>query len=177
MINYNNIISSINYYKGCGFTQINAPWIVPSYILDITKPVQSNSILLQDKKQGLVASGEQSFLFMIASGELPRGRYQTVTPCFRDDNVDQIHQKWFLKNELIETDIVNEYELEKVTGLALNFFRKYLPNTEAVVTDIGFDIEYMGIELGSYGIREHLGYRWIYATGCAEPRLSILIGE
>lgn len=30
-------------------------------------------------------------------------------------------------------------------------------------------------ELGSYGIRECEYLKWIYATGCADPRLSKII--
>ena len=35
-----------------------------------------------------------------------------------------------------------------------------------------YDIDYHGIELGSYGIRHCQFLNWIYGTGCAEPRLS-----
>ena len=41
-----------------------------------------------------------------------------------------------------------------------------------------YDIESCnGIELGSYGIREFAGFRWIYGTGVAEPRLSLCIAR
>jgi hypothetical protein len=83
-----------------------------------------------------------------------------------------------LKNELIITDKVDQDELMNVVMLAKDFFltklgieneksMKILVNEEG-----GYDIEYKGIELGSYGIRECPFLAWIYATGCAEPRLS-----
>lgn len=80
-----------------------------------------------------------------------------------------------MKNELIITDKVNEEQLEFITETALYFFQKYLKDSKIVKTDIGYDIMYDDIELGSYGIRECSFLRWIYGTGCAEPRLSTAI--
>jgi len=37
--------------------------------------------------------------------------------------------------------------------------------------------DYNGVELGSYGIRECKFLKWIYGTGCAEPRLSQVIKD
>jgi hypothetical protein len=35
--------------------------------------------------------------------------------------------------------------------------------------------EIKGYELGSYGIRKYKNlFQWVYGTGCAEPRLSIV---
>jgi hypothetical protein len=59
-----------------------------------------------------------------------------------------------MKNELIQTDSVSFSELSKITELCLNFFKRYIPNVNIIDTKIGFDIEYKGNELGSYGIRE-----------------------
>ena len=44
-----------------------------------------------------------------------------------------------------------------------------IPNDEGTIQ---YDIDYHGIELGSYGIRHCQFLNWIYGTGCAEPRLS-----
>ena len=41
-----------------------------------------------------------------------------------------------------------------------------------ISTDEGYDIVLNGIEVGSYGIRQHENLRWIYGTGIAEPRFS-----
>ena len=45
---------------------------------------------------------------------------------------------------------------------------------DIVKTEQGFDLEYNGIELGSYGIRSCEYLDWIYATGLAEPRMSMV---
>jgi hypothetical protein len=57
----------------------------------------------------------------------------------------------------------------------LKFYEKYIPLCSIVTTPIGFDIEYNGNELGSYSIRENDFIKYIYATGCAESRLSKII--
>jgi hypothetical protein len=48
---------------------------------------------------------------------------------------------------------------------------------ETVDTPVGRDINFNGIEVGSYGIREFEGFKWVYGTGAAEPRLSQAIGR
>lgn len=68
-------------------------------------------------------------------------------------------------------------KLNEVIQNALEFFGGQVPRPELlkVVKDVGgsgLDIEYDGIELGSYGIRHCDFLDWIYATACAEPRLS-----
>ena len=55
---------------------------------------------------------------------------------------------------------------------AQKFFDGYLP-TRSIFTDDGSDLITMaGVELGSYGRRNHGGLNWVYGTGVAEPRLS-----
>lgn len=175
MIDYKIISDSISYYDDNGFTRIEAPWTVSEYIDNITKPKGITSFQLKHNNKCLVASGEQSFLYLYLKDFLPKGQYQTTTPCFRFESFDYSHTKYFIKNELIKTDIVNEIELNKIVNICFNFFKQYIPNIDIIKTDIGYDIEYKGNELGSYGIRENEYLKWIYATGCAEPRFSKII--
>ena len=180
MIDYNKIADSINYYEKLGYTRIETPWMVPPCIDDLTKPEDKRHFQLIHNKKCLVASGEQSFLYLYMKGFLPKGKFQTVTPCFRDEYVDEIHGKYFIKNELIITNIVNKDKLQNVINDAFDFFSKYIQqNLYIVQTDIGYDIIYKKddyeIELGSYGIRKCNFLKWIYGTGCAEPRLSNIL--
>lgn len=175
MIDYKLISESIDYYENSGFKRIESPWTVSEYIDNITKPKDVLSFQLKHNNKCLVASGEQSFLYLYLKDFLPKGEFQTTTPCFRLESFDYSHTKYFIKNELIKTDLVNVSELIRITDLCFNFFKKYIPNIEVIKTDIGYDIEYDGNELGSYGIRENEYLKWIYATGCAEPRLSKII--
>lgn len=178
MINYKILDESLTFYEGKGFKRIEAPWTVSEYVDNITKPSDKLSFQLKHNDKCLVASGEQSFLYLYLKDFLPKGRFQTITPCFRYESFDFLHTKYFMKNELIITDNVNDGNLLNIVDTALEFYSKYLPKNDLIITsDLhGFDIMYKGTELGSYGIRNCDFLTWIYGTGCAEPRFSKLIG-
>jgi phenylalanyl-tRNA synthetase alpha subunit len=175
MINYKLIDDNIKYYEKWGFKRIEVPWLVSEAVDNITKPKDRVSYQIKHNNKCLVASGEQSFLYLYLKEFLPKGRFQAVTPCFRSENFDFLHSKYFIKNELIITDNVSEKELNILIENALYFYRMFIPSAEVVKTDIGYDIMVDGHELGSYGIRKCEFLEWIYGTGCAEPRLSNLI--
>lgn len=181
-IDYKKINDSILFYEQCGFHRLEAPWWVPETIVNITKPADApkENYLLTKNNKCLVASAEQSFLYMANKGLLPKGKFQAVTPCFRDEIQGGLKRKFFIKNELIITDDVNEKALDKVIQQAFAFFATQVPNKEllkVVKIDDTFDIEYDGIEIGSYGIRETSFLKWAFGTGAAEPRLSLAIAE
>lgn len=176
MIDYSKIARAIDFYKSQGFLIREVPWVVPVDIMNITMPRTAKEI--NSDIGPLVGSAEQSFLFLIASGEMKAGKYVACTPCFRNDVVDNLHQKYFMKVELITTEDVCESRLMETVDLCRFFFERFLP-TEIIKTDRSqFDIVSRDtkIELGSYGIRSHQRTGpWIYATGCAEPRLSYVL--
>lgn len=175
MIDYSLINDSIDYYEAKNFIRIESPWTVSEAIDNITKPKDRQAFQLKHNNKCLVASGEQSFLYLYLKNFLPKGQFQTITPCFRFEPFDILHTKYFIKNELIKTDVVTDYELEKIVETALIFFKRYIRNAQVIKTKDGFDIEIDGRELGSYGIRSCDFLTWIYATGCTEPRTSNLI--
>lgn len=169
MIDYKKLANAQEFYLRRGFGYMEVPWIIDEVTDAITRP---GFILGIETNYGgnLVASGEQSFLQI--SSELPGGKYQTITPCFRrEEREDNLHHKWFMKNELI---MVGVGSVDEMINEAKLFFQSYLP-IDIVKTDIGWDIESGGYELGSYGEREYEGFKWIYGTGCAEPRLSTVL--
>jgi hypothetical protein len=175
MIDYKRLDNSINFYEERGFKRIESPWTVTKAISAITKPQGKTDWEIIGKDKVLVASGEQSFLYLYLKGFIPKGKYQTITPCFREEPFDQTHSKYFMKNELIITDNVNEKELINVIRFCKEFFESELGiNVSILKTDQGYDLECKGIEIGSYGIRSCEYLNWIYATGCAEPRMSII---
>lgn len=180
MINYGIIDRSITFYEKQGFNRIESPWAVSPQISAITKPAHiPDNFVLNHTGKVLVASGEQSFLYLYVKGFLPKGKFQTVTPCFRNEMFDLIHTKYFIKNELIQTDGHLQSELIGVIDHAYKFFltlgfEKNSLNIVANDTD-GWDIDYEGIELGSYGIRSCDFLDWIYGTGVAEPRCSAIM--
>lgn len=189
MIDYNLISETLTYYRNFGFKQVEVPWLVTNNVDRITKPDDVLSYVVSNKNKNLIASGEQGFLYNDIKGFLPPGDYITFTPCFRNETHDVTHLKTFFKGELYINDAcrVNQSELlSLVKNAEANFFALIRENVgedsefdtdklQVIKTDIGYDIEYDGLELGSYGIRIHEHLKWIYGTAIAEPRLSNLI--
>ena len=182
-IDYHKIAKADDYYSKKGYKRVEAPWWVSQEIANLTKPNSNEDYLIECNKKVLVASGEQSFLYMVNKGRLVEGQYFTTTPCFRNESIGILHKKCFLKTELIKTDKVNEKELKKMINICYKFFLNYFNKNEVYIMEtskLSYDIELkikkdnkeVNIELGSYGIRSCEFLEWIYGTGCAEPRLS-----
>lgn len=174
MIDYGLLNKSVEFYESMGFSRIESPWTVTEEISDLTSKGRSKWHILH-KDKVLVASGEQSFLYLYNKSFLPKGKFQTITPCFRDDKFDLTHTKYFMKNELIDTLEVTQGRLEEIVDIAKCFFETLGLECDIISTDEGYDIEHKGVEIGSYGIRSTELITYIYATGLAEPRTSRLI--
>lgn len=165
-------------YSYLGYQNIEVPWIVDNEAIAATLPDGATQFVLHTGKS-LVGSAEQSFVDLIIKGALAPGMYQATTPCFRDDPVDEFHQKYFMKVELIRyaqsTDDLKK-ELNYVISDANYFFQNHVSYSFQDTAE-GVDIvdSFFGIELGSYGIRSYKNHSWIYGTGLAEPRLSQVI--
>lgn len=173
MINFKLLQDSIDYYETCYFKRIETPWTVSEVISNLTKPDDRINYQLKHNDKCLVASAEQGYLYLMNKGFLPKGKYQSISPCFRDDNFSIVHTKYFIKNELIITDNVNEKSLFELIETCKMFFENQIKQkVDMIKTDVGFDLEYKGIELGSYGINDFGWTRYCYGTGLAEPRFS-----
>ena len=180
-ISYKNIEQSIQHHS-C-LTYIDVPWVVDEYISNITKPLEKKSFNIPNlNNKVLIGSGEQGFLQLLLDGKLKKGRYHTVTPCFRDESVyDDTHSLHFMKHEIFITKMISKRELMICINECMEFFKNVIVlshNYELSLekTDLGYDINLVcpnrAIELGSYGIGKYENYSWIYATAAAEPRLS-----
>src|SRR4051812_16678582 len=100
MIDYGLIAAALDYYKFCGFKEIDVPWTVSREITEMTKPVACKAF--KTDLGDLVGSGEQGFMQMMKDGKLRDGRYVCCTPCFRDEiNLNKFKKNYFLKVELI----------------------------------------------------------------------------
>jgi len=173
-IDYEKIAAAVYHYETRGYKEIEVPWIISLDSMLITRP--KGARLFSTFAGELVASGEQSFLEI--RNQLKPGKYQCVTPCFRDEKInDGLHHQYFVKNELIW--VVDKYYgiyLDIMIRDAQDFFNSYA--TAKVVDSpldnaiFNYDIEINGIEVGSYGYRTYENFHWIYGTGCAEPRLT-----
>lgn len=173
-ISWTNLSRAIIAYESLGYKYIEVPWLVPRNIMQIT--CEKEYSLNENKFGDFVGSGEQSFLHLQFDDNLAPGRYMTITPCLREEEETEFNKRQFIKLELYVTDDTSIENLMKVIKdcqtefvLLMNF------REEIVIKEIGdgtFDLCCKDIELGSYGIREHNGHKWIYATGLAEPRFS-----
>lgn len=180
MIDYEKIAAAVYHYETKGYKEIEVPWIISLDAMLITRP--KGARLFSTFAGELVASGEQSFLEI--RNQLKPGKYQCITPCFRDEQIkDGLHHQYFIKNELIwvldrnaqlTSDTLEKFNI--VMKDAHNFFKGYgdarlveAPLDNAVANH---DIEINGIEVGSYGFRTYEDFSWIYGTGVAEPRLT-----
>jgi len=178
MIDYQKIADAIKFYQG--YQYIDVPWVVSLDTMYITCPPECTIFPFLDKY--LVASAEQSFLQLIKDKKLKNGKYLAATPCFRDDLVDAIHHKYFMKVELINIGGGHK-QLDEILQDSVKFFQQYLPvqivETSTKPNSLSFDINsFTGIELGSYGLREHPDTGpWVYGTGVAEPRLTYAIEQ
>lgn len=173
-----NLINIANtFYKSKGFKYIDTPWLVDIEAYDSTTPESVSRFNVKDKY--LVASGEQSFIDMMSKKQLPNGRYCTTTPCFRDDIEDNLHKRYFLKTELIDTLNVSKSSLSDIIEICVEFFTKFTDVSVIQTGNESYDIIDLDtkIELGSYGIRSVNNLKWVYATGLAEPRLSYVLSE
>jgi hypothetical protein len=178
-------VEAENYYEECGFNRIEVPWSVSKEHVEITAP--QNATLYPHGDKYLVASGEQSIISLVNSKNLSPGRYMAITPCFRDDADDGLHKPYFVKLELFDNLKPEMSNLLSIIEHCHNFFAYYLPCKSIKVDPEPWDglaiacstydiVSLSGIELGSYGIREHPDVgSWIFATGCAEPRLSTVL--
>ena len=189
---YGRVLEAVEYYRKLNYTFVDVPWTVSAEALCITKPPSiplygCPSYTSGGENQQIVASAEQSFLEQQLeyqrkwSGAHDYGKYVALTPCFRNEPViDNLHQPYFLKSELINWKNLTERSLHSMIADAYGFFTQFLTvdvveNREPGAGELAFDIVSRRgrIELGSYGIRQHekVG-KWVYGTGCAEPRLS-----
>lgn len=173
-IDYRKVAAALDYYWRLGYEYIDVPWLVSSKSMAITSPPDAK--LFETFAGCCVASGEQSLLEM--RGQLiPGKRYVCATPCYRDDPPDKLHRQTFFKVELMTAQPENaEYELVETLEAAAGFFRQYGRPVRKSAPG-GIDLEINGVEVGSYGIRSYKDFRWVYGTGCAEPRLSQALQE
>jgi hypothetical protein len=94
MIDYKLLNDSLIFYENNGYKRIESPWTVSQYVDDLTRPKDRVPFELKHNNKRLVASGEQSFLYLYLKEFLPLGQFQTITPCYRFESFDYLHQAY-----------------------------------------------------------------------------------
>lgn len=159
------LAAAINFYESIGYKALSVPYIINKEFIDLTFEGTSETYL--PTNQCYVGSAEQSFFSIL--NDLEDGAYMALTPCVRSDVEDETHQKIFLKLELCTIGPTTRNIQED----ALIFFRSIGLYCKKVNTDL----EYDGIELGSYGTRDFFNREYQYGTGLAEPRTSYVMSK
>ena len=170
-----HLYQAAGFYKHKGYQHLDVPWIVSKEAIDATLPPGAKPMVVTGHGQ-LVASGEQSLIQLWLDGKLKPGKYSCCTPCFRNEsNLSDLTRLYFTKLELmhlLEDASQAEDALDEVLDAALHYHKNWIPDARIEETDIGYDIFCDDVELGSYGYREFREMKWVYGTGCAEPRFS-----
>ena len=170
-IDYKILAEALDFYTKRGYSYKEVPWVVSEEATDTTRP--KDRIATKVPYGDLVGSAEQGFIELLKRGDT-LGRHCAITPCFRDEpDYDDLHHAYFMKCELYDGQATPEH-LQTMIDDAVTFFSRYM-TVKVVQTDIGYDINGNGIELGSYGFRQYKKIRFIYGTGCALPRLTSVL--
>lgn len=184
IIDYEMLAIAVKHFRSLNYTQIEVPWLVNPSIDSITRPADKRAFYVHTLDRNLCGSGEQGFLEL--AEQLPFDHtFFTVTPCFRDDVVDELHVNQFVKLELGAKSSQNNENFQNLFMLdASNLFYYFFPQLtlERVKTETGTDINAViaadvKIELGSYGLRTLKQGWWAYGTGLALPRASTVLSH
>src|SRR5688572_15517497 len=104
-IDYGLIAEAERHYTNLnhGFEYIDVPWLVSRDAVSSTLPFDKHGFnLFYPVDRSLVGSAEQGFIqLLIDNKKLEIDKlYTSTTSCFRDDEEDELHQLYFVKNEL-----------------------------------------------------------------------------
>lgn len=186
-IDYNLLNKALKYFSKKGFKQVEVPWRVSKRAIEGT--FDSIESFKSDDKF-LIGSAEQGFLELCLQDKLTSNQLMSVSPCFRNELEDELHQQEFIKLELIylcfyenkTANILPHYEFlrNSVIGFIIKKLKIKIPNITVTKTNDGIsiyseDILINGIEYGSYGIRRFQDKYYIYGTGIALPRTSKIL--
>lgn len=173
-----SIIAAAQFHYGIlGYRDVPVPWVVSAEAMGATIPEWA--VPYSTFGGHLVGSAEQSFVELLLQGQ-PLGKVQATTPCFRDEDHDELHSPYFLKTELFNSVLPpTEASVLSVLEDARQFFARYVPVKLQQEGELAWDLVHAesGIELGSYGVRTIPGHSWIYGTGVALPRLQQTMGR
>lgn len=173
-LNYNRLAQAQAFYKGKGYQCVETPWLVSPQAVRATLPMQE--AMMETIRGILVNGGEQSFIQKIMEGSIEPGKYQTVVPCFQatspHGNSMKLDLIWY-QPETIQV----AYQTLLNDALECFFEVSDAETFGAVATESGYNVEFNGVVIGSYGVRKmdanEKNHLWVYGTGLAEPKFSV----
>ena len=180
LIDWSLLAKASQFYLQAGFVQKETPFAIAEKYHTYIKPHDNKSFVLdqgifKEEPHELVGSAEQGFIYLLLNNQIqPFERLFSITPCFRFDTYDCLHQPWFMKLELFHyssniDDLKSMITLVKDFLTSISKFSVDLVNTGKNT----YDLEINSIEVASFGFRVVEGLTFIYGTGLALPRFSI----
>lgn len=171
-IDWTRVGRAVAYYQQQGFKYIEVPWRVDDSVFKVTAPTDATPFRCKfddvARPDILVGSAEQGFVAIMPT--LEPGMYVSVSPCFRDKEIAELHFSDFVKVELC---VIAPSDLTASCGIlgahAMSFAHgEGLQQLCYLDVSEGFDLMAGTIEIGSYGSRtaaidnKHLV--WAYYT-------------
>lgn len=138
-IDYALIGSACARYAALGYEAVEVPWCDSGVGYQLTRPEGAAKRDIASVLGFHVASAEQSFISMLARGELPAGKYQATTPCFRDESSAELSEtkcQWFLKNELIVVPQLTRSGIPLSTDTILSLVAGAASDAAAVLSEL-----------------------------------------
>ena len=101
-VDYEALAMACKFYRNYGYRQIETPWLISEDSALSTSPDGTRGCaFVTDGGQYLVCSAERGFIEMLGRGALRSDtNYFSVSPCFRNEQLDSTHSKTFIKLEL-----------------------------------------------------------------------------
>lgn len=182
-IDYDLLNKAILYYQALKYTQIETPWIVSADASLTTAPSEDHCFITT-RNEHFVGSAEQGFIHLMKYNPekiVPDKMYFSVSPCFRRDIPDETHSQGFIKLELFyhaKNANTLDIEWEFIRDAKRLFEFLSIKKIETIINEKSqsIDLEYNGLELGSYGSRRlNDGSLWVFGTGIALPRFQLIM--
>jgi phosphoribosyl-ATP pyrophosphohydrolase len=185
---YQLAVRAVQHYQSLGYNYVEVPWIVSEYANKATLPDDGNIGRFVGTDKCFIGSAEQGIIELFAGYPYNKDTANTlmnkllvsVSPCVRlSDNSTIYHKETFLKVELsyVTDDSKSAKDvLGIITKDALNFHKMLFGSR---ISYEGGDITVStsndgDVELGSYGVRSIKGLYYVYGTGLALPRATMV---
>lgn len=164
--------------KEYGFVEYTKlPWHVSNLAIKMTTNFKPHKTM----DGNFVGSAEQSFIELMLNNKLDKEvRYVAISPCLRNDNINEIHDRQFYKAELFSCSESYDYR-DDFIKIAKDCMKKFIDDkikiTEQVIDCNQTDLLINNIEVGSYVSKFYNGKKWTCGTLIAVPRFNIAISK